>query len=185
MLILLVSLSAFPSASVAALINYDSGANTWGVADWGPYPSSGSGAFAPSSFTGYTSTNGVAMLRNDNQNGWWIGDVQVSTYSSFYAPDSLLLTVTGATWGGIVDYFTSQSTGSNFYAAMDNSVDMIDATGLSIGDLINGDFSWSGNVANIQLNYSANAVNAAIPVPATMALFGLGLVGLGWSRRKN
>lgn len=83
--------------------------------------------------------------------------------------------------GGIVDYTTTQAVGSNFYAAMNNSVDMINATGLSIGDSINGEFSWSGSYDNIQLNYTANSV----PEPTSIALLSLSLMGIGFSRRKK
>lgn len=178
----LATLVVLPATSMAALLNYDSGSNTWGVTDWGTFGSPGAGAFAPSTFTGYTSTNGVAMLRNDNLSGWWIGDVQVSTFSSFYAGDDLSIDVTGATWGGIVDYFTTQAAGSNFYAAMNNSGDMIDLTGLSIGDSVNGTFSWSGSVNNIELNYVA--APSSIPEPSTFAILGIGLLGLALRRKR-
>lgn len=183
LVLLFASLFIFSPASMAGLIEYNSGSDEWSVTDWGVFDSVGSGEFAPNSFTGYTSTNGVAMLRNDDSTGWWIGDIQVSTYSSFFAGDELSISVTGATWGGIVDYFTTQSSGSNFYAAMNNSVDMIDLTGLSIGDSINGEFSWSGSVNNIQLNYSA--ANTSVPEPASLVLLGLGLAGIGLSRKKK
>jgi hypothetical protein len=98
--IFFTSLMLLSPASIAGLIEYDSSSDEWSVTGWSEQSLSGIGAFAPSSFTGYTSTNGVAMLRNDYATGWWIGDVQTSTYSSHYAGDELSIFVIGATWGG-------------------------------------------------------------------------------------
>ncbi len=173
-------LIASATTARADFMHYDSGTGTWSVTNWGPFTNSGSGAFAPSTFSGYTSLGGVGMMRNDNLGGWWIGEIDISTFSSFYAPDTYTITVTGATWGGIVAYFSTYAAGSNFYAASDNPGDIIDATGLSIGDSINGVFSWSGDFSNMQLNYTA-----LIPEPATSGLIGLAVFGLAFFRRRK
>jgi hypothetical protein len=47
--------------------------------------------------------------------------------------------------------------------------------------LINGGTTVSGSFAIDNLTIGS----AAVPAPATLALFGLGLAGLGWSRRKK
>lgn len=168
----------------AALMSYDTGSNTWSVTGWAPNAFAGYGAFAPSSFTGYTSDNGVAMLRNDNRAGWWIGDVEINTASSYWASDTSSITVTGATWGGIVKYNTTQLAGSRFYAATDNPGDIIDATSLSIGDSVNGVFTWSGSDLNKQLNYNAPST-APVPEPTSLAIFAIGACGVGLARRRR
>lgn len=180
----MVSLFAATDQVKAGFMTYDSGLNEWSVTGWAPNFNSGRGAFAPGSFTGYTSINGVAMLRNDDSRGWWIGDVRITTYSSHYADDAYSITVTGATWGGIVPYVTTQSAGSRFYAASDNPSDIIDATFLNIGDSVNGVFTWSGSDFNKQLNYNALA---AVPEPTSFAVFAIGacVVGLGATLRRR
>lgn len=180
--LLFFGLVLFASAATARadFMHYDSGTGTWSVTNWGPFANAGSGAFAPSTFSGYTSLGGVGMMRNDNLAGWWIGEIDVSTWSTFYAPDTYTITVTGATWGGIVSYLSTYAAGSAFYAASDNPGDIIDATGLNIGDSINGVFSWSGDINNMQLNYTA-----LIPEPATSGLIGLAVFGLAFVRRRK
>jgi len=174
-----------PFAVNATLINYDSGLDEWSVTDWvcGECSTSGLGPFAPSTFTGYTSTNGVAMLLNSNQ-GWWIGDVSISTASSYWADLSRTLTVTGATWGGTVTWYSNVGGGSNFYAAyFELFPSIFDATGLGIGDPIDGVFSWGGRLFEPTLYYTPNSV--PVPEPGTFALFGIGLLGIGLARRRK
>lgn len=178
----IVALLLSPMVSNAALVSYDSGLNQWSVSNWDCSSCSfgGDGDFAPSSFSGYTSTNGVAMLRNFGSTGWWIGDVMVSTFSSYYEDDSVSLDVTGATWGGSVNYFTTQAAGSRFYVASNDLV--TDLTGLSIGDAINGTLSWGGTDAAPTVTYTAFN---SVPVPGTLALLGIGLAGLSAASRKR
>ena len=45
-----------------------------------------------------------------------------------------------------------------------------------------------GQIANSLINVNSSTLVAtpkSVPAPATLALFGLGLAGLGWSRRKK
>ncbi len=175
------SLLVISPTSIAGLIQYDANVDEWSVTDWYTSGTTGSGEFAPSSFTAYTSTNGVAMLRNDDMAGWWIGDVGITTWSRYYAGDELTVSVVGATWAGIVDYETVQVAGGNFYAAMNNSQEIINATGLAIGDSLNGVFSWSGSIDNMQLNYVANS----IPEPTAIALLSIAFISFGFSIRKR
>ncbi|CAN0536458.1 unnamed protein product [Laminaria digitata] len=53
---------------------------------------------------------------------------------------------------------------------------------LNLTDRSGGD---SGNLGSWTLNIDMEEVAAPVPAPATLALFGLGLVGLGWSRRRK
>ena len=57
---------------------------------------------------------------------------------------------------------------------VDANLGLVFPTGVSIG-----------NLARIGPNMIASAVPAPVPAPATLAIFGLGLAGLGWSRRKK
>jgi hypothetical protein len=66
-------------------------------------------------------------------------------------------------------------------------VGTLDLTGYSIlaagsyGDIHDDDFSPGTIIGQWKIIDSS----AQIPTPATLALFGLGLAGLGWSRRKK
>ncbi len=53
---------------------------------------------------------------------------------------------------------------------------------LNMNDRTGGD---SGTLGSWTLNIDMDEVAAPVPAPATLALFGLGLVGLGWSRRRK
>ena len=72
------------------------------------------------------------------------------------------------------------------HSALNASVDL-DILGLTLGDTYDFDlfFAERHTVASTFRIDTSIALVSDIPEPATLALFGLGVAGLGWSRRKK
>jgi hypothetical protein len=79
------------------------------------------------------------------------------------------LTCTGAT----ADFCTGDGTG-------DNKIDVIGS-----GDVLGGQFLGAGVIADGAFAHSDFDFQKAVPEPATIALLGLGLLGMGVSLRKK
>jgi hypothetical protein len=69
----------------------------------------------------------------------------------------------------------------SFAASSDGGVFGFSVDGISRIDMLQPTDNYGWGIANLTFDSGA----APVPAPATLALFGLGLAGLGWSRRKK
>lgn len=135
------------------------------------------------------------------------GATESSTFYSAPVGYSFWATFSGVTasgpafWGAGVggDYTGNTATGDDFmfrYNTNANSVDLWSLASYSTGDLIQGTLTVAGySIASSGLiDWSVDlgtvgtiAIQAknTVPEPAALALFGLGIAGLGLSRRKK
>ena len=169
----------------------------------GAVPPSGTvGLFASSVSVAETGIiNDVSISLNDFSHTW-IGDIDATLVFDDGANPSITVALFGdGSLGPSNDAggtYTFADGGANFvgagnpipsgtYAAL-NSFSVFDglsAAGtwtLNLNDRTGGD---AGSLGSWTLNIDMGDVAAPVPAPATLALFGLGLVGLGWSRRKK
>ena len=88
--------------------------------------------------------------------------------------------------GGLSITFNAFDAGGNllesFAASSNGGVFGFSADGISRIDMLQPTESWGWGFANLTFDAAASF---AVPTPATLVLVGLGLVGLGRSRRKN
>lgn len=136
----------------------------------------------------FSPTEDIAILLNvtntgdmeANKNGGFLGS---GTWRSPTGPydNGQVFPTTGAIQPGetkTIAFYTifaaSSPVASGGYLANANYVDFRISTGPSVDQRYQlGDFRWT--VSD----------QASVPTPATLALFGLGLAGLGWLRRKK
>jgi hypothetical protein len=113
---------------------------------------------------------------------------QLYVHTSGPSPDRILAMNDNGSIGGIATQLTNDSFyedidyyKNDFLAARGTAVFRLDGTTGAQQVFLNGAQYASlgiGSAFGVTVAYS-------VPAPATLALFGLGLAGLGWSRRKN
>lgn len=102
------------------------------------------------------------------------GAVQINTIGSGY--DTKLSVFTGVATSPVC------LTGNDDYYGLQSAVFFNSATTENYFLLVHG---FSSGVGTFNLNFIAEAVTDNVPLPATLALLGLGLGGIGYQRRKQ
>jgi len=169
----------FSGLVVAAPINtdFESGAlapwyqdiSSGGITDWQITTSSINGTY--SAFD-----NGNKRIRQD--------------FAGIFTDDILSITfnlLTNGHGANAYNFFYSDGSAPQFFVVGDADVVRVaDVTGnLAAGKTLVGFGLWGNNGGGTTFDDLSIAVRANVPAPATLALFGLGLAGLGCSRRKK
>ena len=84
------------------------------------------------------------------------------------------------------DGFAAQNIGANFYTLLlGEAASYTDALGTVTNNALGSSAGTSGNFDFANGIVYTNITDSEVPSPATIALFGLGLAGIGWTRRKK
>ncbi len=189
----LVTVGAPPQA-FGGIITYNGG-NSWTVTGFEktgthPYTQNGTGLLHDA--TGpVTLSQGINLGYNNlaASQGVFVSST-AAHFTDYYQPQGIEYVVSGSPiWSGIFAGTASQTQDPGKIGASANGASglpttaWVDNTGLTVGDKVNGTFTWSNaNGASPVLSFTA------VPEPSTFAFMGLGVAGMlsfGLRRRKQ
>jgi hypothetical protein len=145
------------------------------------------GDFSTLDITGWTLTGGefsdasTGFFREYDNTGWAVLSQDIATSS-------------GASYDLSFDTYATQIAGNDFAWVIDSgALNMITPTTAWVTNT--GSFTATGGTTNVAFYMATDhgtgiwgldnvSVTEAVPEPATLALFGLGLLGFGFARRK-
>lgn len=148
-------------------------------------------------FLGLLAITGWAGIANASPIQWTFGDSE--NLSGSFVFDSSSNTFSSVSFDELHfgdSYSSATGTATSLFANSNTFGDQTSLTFLTALTDLGGSINFTGSTIcsdfclddNGGLNTFVGTVSAprsAVPVPATLALFGLGLAGLGWSRRKQ
>lgn len=131
-------------------------------------------------------TNAVAdMLFNESNSAWTVISGDPPNYVSLEQSSiSLLAPASGQSAVAAHELRLSRNDGGYFLYWSISNPDFNPTFGVAIGD--NNDFAFQRESPVITYSGGSQVIaTAAVPEPATLALFGLGMAGIGAARRKK